>query len=76
MFHIHCQAVDAMTGYMTDMKMYKAPDYRCLKPKKNLPSSEWPFYDMEQHRRAKTTEELENVEEIPFDKEFDNIYSP
>ena len=68
MFHIHCQAVDAMTGYMTDMKMYKAPDYRCLKPMKNLPSSVWPHYDMEQHRVAKSIEELNKVEEIPFNK--------
>ena len=62
-----------MTGYQTDMKMYKAPDYRCLKPKEGLPSSEWPHYDMKQHRAARTSEELEKVEEIPFDKEFDNI---
>ena len=61
--------VDAKTGYLVDMKMYKAPDYRCLKPKEDLPSSEWPHYDMEQHRAAKTTEDMEKVGEIPFDKE-------
>ena len=55
--------------------MYKAPDYRCLKPKEDLPSSEWPHYDMKQHRAAKTTEELEKVEEIPFDKESHIISS-
>ena len=51
------------------MKMYKAPDYRCLKPKPGLPSSQWPHYDMEQYRAAKNITELNNVEEIPFDKE-------
>ena len=54
---------------MIDMRMYKAPDYRCLKPKPGLPSSKWPHYDMEQHRAAKTVEELKKVGEIPFDKE-------
>ena len=49
--------------------MYKAPDYRCLKPKPGLPSSQWPHYDMEQHRAAKSIEELNKVDEIPFDKE-------
>ena len=61
--------VDAATGYLVDMKMYKYPDYRCLKPKPDLPSSQWPHYDMEQHRAAKSVEELNKVEEIPFDKE-------
>ena len=51
------------------MKMYKAPDYRCLKPKPELPSSQWPHYDMEQYRAAKSVEEFNKVEEIPFDKE-------
>ena len=63
------EAVDAATGYLVDMKMYKAPDYRCLKPKPGLPSSQWPHYDMEQHRAAKSIEELNKVDEIPFDKE-------
>ena len=61
--------MDAATGYLIDMKMYKYPDYRCLKPKPDLPSSQWPHYDMEQHRAAKSVEELNKVEEIPFDKE-------
>ena len=51
------------------MRMYKYPDYRCLKPKPGLPSSQWPHYDMEQHRAAKSVEELNKVDEIPFDKE-------
>ena len=63
------EAVDAATGYLVDMKMYKYPDYRCLKPKPDLPSSQWPHYDMEQHRAAKSVEELNKVDEIPFDKE-------
>ena len=63
------EAVDAATGYLIDMRMYKYPDYRCLKPKPGLPSSQWPHYDMEQHRAAKSVEELQKVDEIPFDKE-------
>ena len=63
------KGVDAATGYLVDMRMYKYPDFRCLKPKPGLPSSQWPHYDMEQHRAARTQEELERVQEIPFDKE-------
>ena len=61
--------MNAKTGYEQDMKMYKSGDYRCLKPKEGLPSSQWPHYDMEQHRAAKSVEELNKVDEIPFDKE-------
>ena len=61
--------MDAIMGYTTDMKMYKYDDFRCLKPQPDLPSSQWPHYDMKQHRTAKTTEELNKVDEIPFDKE-------
>ena len=68
-FYCFNKAVDAATGYLVDMKMYKYPDYRCLKPKPDLPSSQWPHYDMEQHRAAKSVEELNKVDEIPFDKE-------
>ena len=83
------KGVDAATGYLVDMRMYKYPDFRCvqvctgvymriykypdfrcLKPKPGLPSSQWPHYDMEQHRAARTQEELERVKEIPFDKEY------
>ena len=59
---------------MIDMRMYKYPDYRCLKPKPGLPSSQWPHYDMEQHRAAKSPQELDKVEEIPFDKESLSLY--
>ena len=63
------KGVDAATGYLVDMRMYKYPDFRCLKPKPGIPSSQWPHYDMEQMRVAKTTEELAKVDEIPFNKE-------
>ena len=63
------KAVDAATGYLVHMRIFKHPDYRCLKPKPGLPSSQWPHYDMKQHRAAKTVQELQQVEEIPFDKE-------
>ena len=69
MIYFFNEAVNAATGYLVDMKMYKYPDYRCLKPKPGLPSSQWPHYDMEQHRAAKSVEELKRVDEIPFDKE-------
>ena len=67
--HDSLKGVDAATGYLVDMRMYKYPDFRCLKPKSGVPSSQWPHYDMEQHRAARTKGELERVEEIPFDKE-------
>ena len=63
------KGVDAATGYQTDMRMYKYPDFRCLKPKPGLPSSKWPHYDMENYRTARTKQQLQRVEEIPFNKE-------
>ena len=61
--------LSAATGFLVDMKMYKFPDYRCLKPNPEIPSSKWPHYDMVQYRAAKSAEELEKVAEIPFDKD-------
>ena len=63
------KGVDAATGFLVDMRMYKYPDFRCLKPKPGLPSSEWPHYDMKNYRTAKTEQQLQRVEEIPFNKE-------
>ena len=65
----HYKELSASTGYLVDMKMYKFPDFRCLKPKPGLPSSKWPHYEMVQHRAAKSVKELQKVPEIPFDKE-------
>ena len=56
--------------------MYKAPDYRCLKPKKGVPSSEWPHFEMDGFRAAKTKQELANVKEMKFDKYFFNFADP
>ena len=81
------KAFGARAGYSLDMELYKKPDFRCLKPKPDLPSSKWPHYDMGQFRAAKTKEELQKVEEIPFNKEtflfsslteyrFDNVGPP
>ena len=67
------KGVDAATGYQTDMRMYKYPDFRCLKPKPGLPSSQWPHYDMEEHRKAKSKAELKKVKEVPFDKVLHNL---
>ena len=55
---------------------YKRFDNRCLKPVKNKPPREWPHYDMEQFRAAKTEEELKNVTEIPFDINVFNFEDP
>ena len=63
------KGVDAATGFLVDMRMYKYPDFRCLKPKPGLPSSEWPHYDMKNYRTAMTEQQLQKVEEIPFNKE-------
>ena len=67
--------MSAAAGFLVDMKMYKAPDYRCLKPVKGNPKK-WPHYDMPGLRAAKTEEELKKVEEIPFDVNFFNLEDP
>ena len=58
------QVITAKIGFQTDMKMYKAPDYRCLKPKPSVHSSKWPHYDMIGFRAAKTKQELGICDEI------------
>ena len=52
------------------MKMYKFPDFRCLKPKAGVSSALWPHYEMTGHRAARTEHQLRAVEEIPFNKEL------
>ena len=52
------QVVNAKIGFQTDMRMYKAADFRCLKPSASVPSSKWPHYDMVGYRAAKTRAEL------------------
>ena len=69
-------AILAKTGFLTDMKMYKAPDFRCLKPKKRLSPSKWPHYYMPEFRAASNKAELKKVEEVPFDKYFLNMEDP
>ena len=68
--------ISAKNGFQTDMKMYKFPDFRCLKPNSSLPSSRWSHYDMSGYRAAKTEQELQQVKEIPFDKYFFNFEDP
>ena len=67
---------DAGATFETDNRMYKADDYRCLKPIKGVPSSKWPHYEMDGFRKAKTKRELKAVAEIPFDKYFFNFEDP
>ena len=56
-----------------DIKLYKSPDYRCLKPIPGRPSIRWPHYDMQQFREAKTEEELD--EELLIHRSS-SIYGP
>ena len=73
---ICCQksgAPTAKVGFTTDALMYKSYDFRCLKPKKGVPSAKWPHYWMPGYRKAKTKEDVDKVEEIPFDKYFMNL---
>ena len=63
-------------GYNQNMKMWKSYDYRCLKPKENIIPEEWPHYEMEGYRKAKTEKELNEVDEIKFDKYFFNLEDP
>ena len=70
------QKVNAKFGFETDLKMWKHYDYRCLKPRKNLNPENWPHFEMQGYRTAKTKTEIENVEEIKFDKYFFNFEDP
>ena len=67
---------NAVSGYSLDIPMIYFFDYRCLKPKNGIPSEQWPHYEMDGFRAAKTEEDLENVLEIPFDKYFFNFEDP
>ena len=68
--------LSAKNGFQTDMKMYKFPDFRCLKPNYSIPSSKWSHYEMVGYRAAKSLKDLEEVKEIPFDKYFFNFEDP
>ena len=63
-------------GFEYDQKILKNYDFRCLKPKHNLETEEWPHHEMKAYRLAKTKEELLNVKEIKFDKYFFNFEDP
>ena len=68
--------VSAKMGYQVDMKLYKANDYRCLKPIAGRPSIEWPHYYMASFRAAKTEAELQKAETIPFNVNYFNMEDP
>ena len=68
--------VSAKMGYQVDMKLYKANDYRCLKPIAGRPSIEWPHYYMASFRAAKTESELQKAETIPFNVNYLNMEDP
>ena len=40
----------AAFGFLTDMRMYKNYDFRCLKPNPKIPSSKWGHYEMHGYR--------------------------
>ena len=67
---------DALTLFNNDQRMYKTNDYRCLKPVKDKPPEEWPYYEMQGFRAAKTLIELEKVKEIKYDNNFFNFEDP
>merc|ERR1719244_1259075 len=56
--------------------LYKKNDFRCIKPVEGKPPEEWPHYEMVGYRAAKTKEELDAVEEVPFDKHFFGMHDP
>ena len=68
--------MDAAKGFLTDQPMFKMSDFRCLKPKSGVDSSNWPHYEMKGFRDARTSEQLSKVREIPFDKYFFNFADP
>ena len=65
--------VSAKIGFQTDMRMYKAADFRCLKPKPSLPSSQWPHYDMIGYRAAQTREELGEAQMKCYQSELEKL---
>lgn len=75
-FQNNSRSTLAELGYTTDKKLWKFPDYRCLKPKPDVPPEKWPHYEMSGFRAAETKQELENVTEIKFDKNFFNLEDP
>ena len=48
----------AAFGFLTDQRMFKNPDFRCLKPNPKIPSSKWGHFEMHGYRAAKTKAEL------------------
>ena len=70
------QKVNSKIGFEADLKMWKYYDFRCLKPISNVNPEDWPHYEMNGYRLAKTKEELESVQEIKFDKNFFNLEDP
>lgn len=70
------QDVSATDGFKIDRHLWKNRDYRCIKPKDNVNPENWPHYEMEGYRNAKTKEELESVEEHEFDRNFFNLEDP
>ena len=49
---------NAGMGFLTDLRMYKTYDMRCLKPNPKRHSSKWGHYEMHGYRAAKTKAEL------------------
>ena len=56
--------VNAAMGFLTDMRMYKSYDFRCLKPNPNLPTEKWGHYEMHGYRAAASKTELGNQTSI------------
>ena len=67
---------DATFAYFNDMRLFKQNDYRCLKASNSVKPEKWPHYEMKGYRNAKTSEDLEKVKEIEYNKYFNNFEDP
>merc|ERR1719244_1307282 len=56
--------------------LYKKNDFRCLEPVKGKAPEKWPHYEMKGFRTAKSQDDLDAVEEVPFDKYFFGMHDP
>ena len=57
------EKISGKAAFEVDMKMYKGPDYRCLKPLKGVAPESWPHHFMPEYRAAK---ERFNYKDLKF----------
>ena len=56
--------------------MYKAADYRCLKPHSNKNPDKWEFYSTVEFKAAATNKQFETVPSLKYDNNFNNWIDP